>query len=171
MHISLGPVVMILLVAVLASIICRRLHIPAMLGYLVVGFIAGPGWLHLINQSHATEFIGEIGITFLMFSIGLEFSIGKLKAMRRLVLGLGGLQVALTLLILFILFAAMRIQLTWAFTLAAAMTMSSTAIVSRIMVEKRTGTALRPHDYGRTADAGYCRRSIDDFITCSCSQQ
>ncbi|MBI0098188.1 MULTISPECIES: cation:proton antiporter [Snodgrassella] len=136
MHISLGPVVMILLVAVLASIICRRLHIPAMLGYLVVGFIAGPGWLHLINQSHATEFIGEIGITFLMFSIGLEFSIGKLKAMRRLVLGLGGLQVALTLLILFILFAAMRIQLTWAFTLAAAMTMSSTAIVSRIMVEK-----------------------------------
>lgn len=136
MHISLGPVVMILLVAVLAAIICRRLHIPAMLGYLVVGFMAGPGWLHLINQSHATEFIGEIGITFLMFSIGLEFSIGKLKAMRRLVLGLGGLQVILTLLALFIIFGLMGIQLTWAFTLAAAMTMSSTAIVSRIMVEK-----------------------------------
>jgi monovalent cation:H+ antiporter-2, CPA2 family len=136
MHISLGPIVMILLVAVLAAIICRRLHIPSMLGYLVVGFIAGPGWLHLINQNHATEFIGEIGITFLMFSIGLEFSIGKLKAMRRLVLGLGGLQVALTLIVLFLIFAIMGIKLTWAFSLAAAMTMSSTAIVSRIMVEK-----------------------------------
>lgn len=136
MHISLGPIVMILLVAVLAAIICRRLNIPTMLGYLVVGFIAGPGWLHLINQNHATDFIGEIGITFLMFSIGLEFSIGKLKAMRRLVLGLGGLQVALTLTALFLIFAIMGIKLTWAFTLAAAMTMSSTAIVSRIMVEK-----------------------------------
>ena len=50
MHISLGPIVMILLVAVIAAIICRRLHIPSMLGYLVVGFIAGPGWLLNLSE-------------------------------------------------------------------------------------------------------------------------
>ena len=84
MNHSLDSVVIILLAAVLAVIICRRLHIPAILGYLVVGFLAGPGVLRLIPQTSATDFLGEIGIVFLMFSIGLEFSLPKLRAMRRL---------------------------------------------------------------------------------------
>ncbi|MDF7676562.1 cation:proton antiporter [Neisseriaceae bacterium ESL0693] len=136
MHISLGPIVIILLVAVMAVILCRRLYIPLMLGYLVVGFIAGPGLLNLVRQSNGTEFIGEIGITFLMFSIGLEFSLSKLKAMRKLVFGLGSLQVIITLTSMWLLLVIFRINMVWAFTLAAAMTMSSTAIVSRIMAEK-----------------------------------
>lgn len=136
MHISLGPIVIILLVAVLAVILCHRLRIPLMLGYLLVGFIAGPGLLHLVNQSNGTEFIGEIGITFLMFSIGLEFSLSKLKAMRKLVFGLGSLQVVITLILMWLLLMITGINMVWAFTLAAAMTMSSTAIVSRILAEK-----------------------------------
>lgn len=136
MHISLGPVVMVLLVAVLAVTLCRQWRIPPMLGYLVVGFIAGPGVLHLIPQTPDTEFLGEIGIVFLMFSIGLEFSLGKLKAMRRLVLGLGGAQVVLTIVITWALLMLMGLSFIWAFTLASTIAMSSTAIVSRIMVEK-----------------------------------
>ena len=95
---SLGPIVIVLLVAVITVICCRKFNIPSMLGYLLVGFIAGPGMFRLIPQSHATDYLGEIGIVFLMFSIGLEFSLPKLKAMRRLVFGLGGLQVIVTML-------------------------------------------------------------------------
>ncbi|WP_037586937.1 cation:proton antiporter [Stenoxybacter acetivorans] len=136
MHFSLGHMVMVLLGVVSAFIICRRLRIPVILGYLVIGFIAGPGLLNLIPKSPATDFLGEIGIVFLMFSIGLEFSVGKLKAMRRLVLGLGGMQVLLSILAMWGILMLMGVALTWAFTLAAALTMSSTAIVSRIMAEK-----------------------------------
>lgn len=136
MHISLGSIVVILFVAVLSVILCRRLHIPPMLGYLLVGFVTGPGLLHLVNQSSGTEFIGEIGITFLMFSIGLEFSLSKLLAMRKLVFGLGSLQVLGSLLLMWLIFICLGINIIWAFTLASALTMSSTAIVSRIMAEK-----------------------------------
>lgn len=118
MHISLGPIVIVLLVAVLAVIICRRLRIPPMLGYLVVGFIAGPGVLHLIPQTRATEFLGEIGIVFLMFSIGLEFSLGKLKAMRSLVLGLGSLQVGLTIAVMCVLLMLAGTTFLQSFTLS-----------------------------------------------------
>ncbi|MDO5059462.1 MAG: cation:proton antiporter [Neisseria sp.] len=137
MHFSLAPVVMVLMVAVIAVIVCRRLNISPMLGYLLVGFIAGPGMLRWIHHSPATEFLGEIGIVFLMFSIGLEFSLAKLKAMRYLVFGLGGAQILLTL------GAALIGLMFWygapfngAFAVAAALAMSSTAIISRIMSEK-----------------------------------
>lgn len=137
MHFSLAPVVIVLLAAVISVIICRRLNISPMLGYLLVGFLVGPGMLHLVQHNSATEFIGEMGIVFLMFSIGLEFSLAKLKAMRYLVFGLGGMQILLTL------GAALLGLMFWygapfngSFAIAAALTMSSTAIISRIMSEK-----------------------------------
>lgn len=137
MHFSLAPVVIVLLVAVIAVIICRRFHIPSMLGYLLVGFIAGPGVLRLIPQGSATDYLGEIGIVFLMFSIGLEFSLSKLNSMRRLVFGLGGLQIGITLAaVLGILIISQNTPFTPAFAVAGALVMSSTAIVSRILSEK-----------------------------------
>ena len=133
---SLGPIVIVLLVSVITVICCRKFNIPSMLGYLLVGFIAGPGMFKLIPQSHATDYLGEIGIVFLMFSIGLEFSLPKLKAMRRLVFGLGGLQVIITMLSIMGILMAMGTPFNWAFATAGALTMSSTAIVSRILSEK-----------------------------------
>ena len=87
--ILLAPVVAILLAAVLVVVLCRLLRVPAMLGYLLVGFIVGPGGLQLIADTAQTRFLGEIGIVFLMFTIGLEFSLPKLRAMRHIVFGLG----------------------------------------------------------------------------------
>ncbi len=133
---SLAPIVIVLLVSVITVIYCRKFNIPSMLGYLLVGFIAGPGMLKLIPQGHATDYLGEIGIVFLMFSIGLEFSLPKLKAMRRLVFGLGGLQVIVTMLSIIGILMLMGVSFNWAFAAAGAMTMSSTAIVSRILSEK-----------------------------------
>ena len=80
---SLAPIVIVLLVSVITVVCCRKFNIPSMLGYLLVGFLAGPSMLSLIPKSDATDYLGEIGIVFLMFSIGLEFSLPKLKAMRR----------------------------------------------------------------------------------------
>ena len=135
-HFSLAPIVIVLLVAVLTVIVCRRLNIPSMLGYLLVGFLAGPGVLRLIPQTAATDYLGEIGIVFLMFSIGLEFSLPKLKAMRKLVLGLGGMQVLLTIGLVLGILMLQDTPFAWAFAVAGALTMSSTAIVSRILAEK-----------------------------------
>lgn len=136
MHFSLAPVVMVLLVSVLAVIVCRRLRIPSMLGYLLVGFIAGPGLLHLIPESPSTDYLGEIGIVFLTFSIGLEFSLGKLKSMRTLLIGLGGMQVVFTMLLLMGILMLVGTPALWSFSVAGALVMSSTAIVSRLLSER-----------------------------------
>ena len=132
MH-ALDSVVMLLAVAVLTVIVCRRLHIPTMLGYLIVGFIAGPGVLHIISQTEATDFVGEIGIVFLMFSIGLEFSLPKLRAMKSLVFGLGTMQVVFTILLIMGIGLILKMPFLAALALAGAMTVSSTAIVSKMM--------------------------------------
>ncbi|XLM19952.1 cation:proton antiporter, partial [Chromobacterium piscinae] len=95
----MAPIVLVLLAAVLVVTLCRSLRVPAMLGYLVVGFLTGPGVMKLIPQGEETAFLGEIGIVFMMFTIGLEFSLPKLKAMRQLVFGVGLAQVALTMLL------------------------------------------------------------------------
>ncbi|MFC3533406.1 cation:proton antiporter [Vogesella facilis] len=135
MH-SLFPVVMVLLVAVLAVTACRKLRVPAMLGYLVVGFLAGPGVMHLVPEGPETEFLGEIGIVFMMFSIGLEFSLAKLKAMRHLVFGLGLAQVLLTMLLVGGVIGIMNSSALSGFAVAAALVMSSTAIVSKLLSER-----------------------------------
>ncbi|SCK17852.1 Kef-type potassium/proton antiporter, CPA2 family [Vogesella sp. LIG4] len=127
---------MVLLVAVLAVTGCRRLHVPPMLGYLVVGFLAGPGVMHLVPEGPETEFLGEIGIVFMMFSIGLEFSLAKLKAMRHLVFGLGLAQVLLTMLLVGSGIALLSGSVLSGFAIAAALTMSSTAIVSKLLSER-----------------------------------
>lgn len=133
---SLAPIVIVLLVSVITVILCRKFNIPSMLGYLLVGFLAGPGMLSLIPKSHATDYLGEIGIVFLMFSIGLEFSLPKLRAMRRLVFGLGGLQVGVTMLSVMGILMLTGVPFNWAFAVSGALAMSSTAIVSRILSEK-----------------------------------
>ena len=70
---------------------CRRL-----LAYLTVGILVGPHAFALLPDSADARYLAEFGIVFLMFSIGLEFSLAKLRAMRRIVLGLGAAQVLLT---------------------------------------------------------------------------
>jgi CPA2 family monovalent cation:H+ antiporter-2 len=68
----------------------RMLQLPPMLGYLAVGILIGPHALGLASDSGQTKYLAEFGVVFLMFSIGLEFSLAKLRAMKRLVFGLGG---------------------------------------------------------------------------------
>ena len=78
-----------LLAAVLGVVVCRSLKLPPMLGYLAVGVLIGPNALALAQNAESVRYLGEFGVVFLMFVIGLEFNLGKLRAMRQHVFGLG----------------------------------------------------------------------------------
>ena len=133
-----------LLAAVLGVVACRLLKLPPMLGYLAVGVVIGPNALALSQSVEAVQHLGEFGVVFLMFVIGLEFNLPKLRAMRQHVLGLGLLQVALTMLVGTgaMLLLARQLPGVWdmdwkaALTLSGALAMSSTAIVVKLMVER-----------------------------------
>src|SRR3954462_8955412 len=93
----LQSVLVLLARSLLAVVLCRSLNLPAVIGYVVTGIALGPHALGLIADREEIGHLAEFGVVFLMFSIGLEFSLSKLMAMRRIVLGLGGAQVGLTL--------------------------------------------------------------------------
>ena len=133
-----------LLAAVVGVVVSRSLKLPPMLGYLAVGVVIGPNALALGNNAEGVRRLGEFGVVFLMFVIGLEFNLPKLRAMRRHVFGLGLAQVMLTILLatagsLFLAALAPTLwRMSWqtALTLSGALAMSSTAIVVKLMAER-----------------------------------
>ena len=131
------PLILILLISsVLAVALFRALRLPAMLAYFLVGVILGPHAAGLLPDNEANREFAEFGIVFLMFSIGLEFSLPQLYAMRNKVIGLGGSQVFITLIV--VMGIAKMFGLGWsgAFVIGSALAMSSTAIVSKILAER-----------------------------------
>ncbi|OGA20355.1 MAG: potassium transporter [Betaproteobacteria bacterium RIFCSPLOWO2_02_FULL_67_19] len=133
---SLLPILLLLASGVLAVIACRRLHLPPMVGYLAIGLALGPHSLALVPDREATRHLAEFGIVFLMFSIGLEFSLPKLRVMRRAVFGLGLAQVALSIALA--VAAALALGAGWqtGLALGGAAAMSSTAMVSKLLAER-----------------------------------
>jgi CPA2 family monovalent cation:H+ antiporter-2 len=129
--------------AVLGVVAFRMLHLPPMLGYLAVGVLIGPHALKLADNGPTTHGLAEFGVVFLMFSIGLEFSLAQLRAMRRIVFGLGLAQVTLTILVtvlgaLALQYLPLPVKIGWqsALALGGALAMSSTAIVSKLLTER-----------------------------------
>ncbi|MFM7971344.1 MAG: cation:proton antiporter, partial [Betaproteobacteria bacterium] len=94
---SLDLALLYLLAAVVGVVGFRLLKLPPMLGYLSVGVVIGPHALGLAADSASVNYLAEFGVVFLMFVIGLEFNLPKLRSMRTLVFGLGLSQVVLTL--------------------------------------------------------------------------
>lgn len=140
---SLPLVLILLAVAVGVVVACRILRLPVVLGYLTVGILIGPHALGWIPDTPGTRHLAEFGLVFLMFSIGLEFSLARLHKMKRTVFGLGGAQVILTLLL--IMAAGWLAGFEWRASLAMGciLAMSSTAIVSKMLVERAETSA--PH--------------------------
>ena len=131
------PLILVLLISsVLAVALFRRLRLPAMLAYFLVGMALGPHTFGLLPDTEASREFAEFGIVFLMFSIGLEFSLPQLYAMRKKVLGLGGAQVFLTLAVVMTVGKLAGLEWPAAFVIGAALAMSSTAIVSKILAER-----------------------------------
>ncbi|MFY8297964.1 cation:proton antiporter [Pseudoalteromonas sp. SS15] len=125
----------LLLAAMILVWLFKRIGLPAILAYLVTGVLASSpsiGWMSMSDEMH---FIAELGIVFLLFSLGLEFSVPKLMAMRNLVFGLGGLQVILTILVAMPIVRFFDYGWLSAFTIASIMALSSTAVVVKILKE------------------------------------
>jgi CPA2 family monovalent cation:H+ antiporter-2 len=133
---TLQSILVLLASAVVVVVLCRISRLPAILGYLVIGVVVGPFGLRWIPDNETTRFFAEFGIVFLLFSIGLEFSLAQLKAMRRAVLGLGLAQVAGTTVIAMLAFWAFWGSWQVGLVLGAALAMSSTAIASKMLAER-----------------------------------
>ncbi|HIC7212505.1 cation:proton antiporter domain-containing protein [Burkholderia stabilis] len=131
---------LLLLASVVGVVVFRSLNLPPMLGYLTVGILVGPHAFGIAADLERAEHLAEFGVVFLMFSIGLEFSLAKLRAMQRLVFGLGLLQVVATLVLALALGALFEhwVHITWqgSIALGGALAMSSTAIVSKMLAER-----------------------------------
>src|SRR5262245_59386846 len=134
--IALQPVLVLLASSVLAVAVCRTLKLPPMIGYLVTGLALGPHALGVVSEREETHRLAEFGVVFLMFSIGLEFSLTKLKSMRRLVFGLGFAQVGATLGLAMGAAAALGTPWQAGLALGGVVAMSSTAIVSKLLAER-----------------------------------
>ncbi|HMD72765.1 MAG TPA: monovalent cation:proton antiporter-2 (CPA2) family protein [Steroidobacteraceae bacterium] len=133
---TLQLILLLLAAAVVALIVCRLVRLPPILAYLGVGILVGPHALGWVPDNADVRGLAEFGIVFLMFSIGLEFSLSQLKAMRRAVFGLGLAQVAITTLLAMVGLHLLGYRWLTGFTLGGALAMSSTAIVSKMLAER-----------------------------------
>jgi CPA2 family monovalent cation:H+ antiporter-2 len=136
MQSTLESVLILLATAVLVVAAFRSVRLPPVLGYLVVGTAIGPHALGWIRGTEEARALAEIGVVFLMFSVGLEFSLAKLVAMRRLVLGLGTAQMGLTMALVW--GAAALLGLPWqaGLVLGGVLAMSSTAILAKLLADR-----------------------------------
>ncbi len=134
---TLQSILLLLAAAVLVVVVFRSIKLPPLLGYLVVGTAIGPHALGLIPDTPETHALAEFGVVFLMFSIGLEFSLPKLISMRRIVFGLGSLQVVATVAIGVLLLPPL-LEIDWraGLILGGAIAMSSTAIVIKMLADR-----------------------------------
>lgn len=132
----LKDVIIILGLSVLIILIFHRFRIPSILGFLLTGIIIGPYGLSLINASHEVEMMAELGVIFLLFVIGIEFSIKGLMSIKRTVFLGGFLQVILTIGIITLISLGFGLPLRRALFMGFLFSLSSTAIVLKLLQER-----------------------------------
>ncbi|TPH12580.1 monovalent cation:proton antiporter family protein [Litorilituus lipolyticus] len=125
----------ILTSAVIVVWLFRRLKLPAILAYLVAGMLVGQHGLDIAQEQVDYDHFAELGIVFLLFTLGLEFSLPRLVAMRHLVLSVGSMQVGISLLIFLIASMFFGLSFSAAFVVGSILALSSTAIVIRQLSE------------------------------------
>lgn len=127
----------ILTAAVFGASLAERLKLGSIIGYLTAGLLIGPAFLNLIRDVHAPQALAELGVVFLLFTVGLELPMERLRRLPRAMFILGGLQMAVTTAMLAGL--GMLLGFSWAAAVAlgAALSLSSTAIVLRLLAERR----------------------------------
>jgi len=133
---ALIEVLLLLAISVIAVTVFRRMHLPPILAYLGVGALIGPHALGWVAESENTRVLAEFGVVFLLFTLGLEFSISKLSSMRKAVLGMGGAQVVITTLVAGLAAWALELSLPAALVIGGVLAMSSTAIVIKLLAEQ-----------------------------------
>lgn len=132
----LYTVLVLLAMSITVVIVLKRFSLPPILAYLLVGVSVGPYAMGLVDNVHSIHLLAEIGVVFLLFSIGLEFSFAQLIAMKKAVLGLGITQVVLTTIAGMMVAHAMDISWAGSIVVGGAIALSSTAIVAKQLTEQ-----------------------------------
>lgn len=140
-------ILIIFALAIAVIYLCHRLNIPSVVGLLLTGVLAGPNGLGLVKGVHNVETMAELGVILLLFTIGIEFSIGKLLQMKKMVLLGGAMQVGFTTLFTWVVFALMGWSWERAIFTGFLISLSSTAIVLNILQDRAEIDA----SYGRSA--------------------
>jgi monovalent cation:H+ antiporter-2, CPA2 family len=139
----LAELAVLLALAAAGAALFERLRLPAIAGFLVAGALVGPGGLRLVSDPSAVRTVAEAGVFFLLFEIGLELPVERLRRLLRRGLAAGALQVAATLGATAALAVALGVPLRTALVLGALVAMSSTALVVRLLSER--GELDAPH--------------------------
>lgn len=135
-HTAALQLVIVLAVGTALVALCRHFGLSPILGYLATGVLVGPSALGWLPDGPTTRLLAELGVVLLMFTIGLEFSLPRLLAAKRLVLGLGGSQLLLSALLLGLVARWSGLGFAEALLLGSALAMSSTAVVLKQLGEQ-----------------------------------
>ncbi len=142
----LKDIVIIFALSTFVNFIFTRIRIPAIIGYLITGVIAGPHLLRLISSPENVEVMAEIGVILLMFTIGLEFSLNHLLNIRKVVFLGGFMQLLLTAGVTMLTARVFHFEWTEAIFVGFLTALSSTAVVLKLLQER---SELTTH-YGKT---------------------
>ena len=132
----LAELVVLLALAAAGAALFERLRLPSIAGFLVAGAVVGPGGLALVSDPAAVRTVAEVGVVFLLFEIGLELPLERLRRLLRRGLAAGALQVGGTLAATAALALALGVAGRTALVLGALVAMSSTALVVRLLSER-----------------------------------
>lgn len=133
---ALTPAILLLLLCVLAITVMRPLRLSPIVGYLAAGLAIGPHALDVVPESGTTHLLAELGVVFLLFDIGLHFSLPSIWEARRDILGLGPLQIILCGLVFGGLAVAFGVAPAYAVVVGGALALSSTAVVVQTIAER-----------------------------------
>ncbi|CAN0486026.1 unnamed protein product, partial [Discosporangium mesarthrocarpum] len=132
----LSETLIFLIAAVVVAPVFQRLRSSLVLGYLVAGVIIGPGVLGLISGSKQVHNIAELGVVFLLFTIGLELSVDRLKVIRNQIFGIGTAQVGVTAVIVAAIAYSLGFSLQTSVIIGGGLALSSTAVVLQLLSER-----------------------------------
>jgi K+:H+ antiporter len=132
----LSQVLILLAGSVFVVTLLRRMRLPPILGYLVVGMALGPHAFGMVSDQDTTQLLAELGVTFLLFTLGLEFSLPRMLAMRREVFGLGAAQVFGTTIVFACIARLAGVPWLMSVVVGGAISMSSTAIIMHQLTER-----------------------------------
>src|SRR5688572_5698442 len=137
MHDSPLPLIIVLLAAsVFVVTLARRLGLPSILGYVTVGLALGPYALRVFPESDTTNLLAELGVVFLLFTLGLEFSWPRMVALRREVFGLGSMQVLGTTAVAAIVARLFGVPWPQSIVIGGAVAVSSPVLIVRLLTAR-----------------------------------
>lgn len=136
-HAYLTQILVLLGATVVVVPLVQRIGLGAVPGYLLAGILVGPSLLGLVREGDLIRLAGEFGVVFLLFAIGIELSPARLWVLRRLVFGLGSLQLLVTALAIAVLAAAFGVDARAATVIGFGLALSSTALVLQVLAERR----------------------------------